>query len=122
MNKIHSFTDLIAWQKAHILVVNVYKELKLFPKEEQYGLTSQIKRAVVSISSNIAEGFSRRTSKDKKQFYYISLGSLTELQNELLVARDLSYLKKEIFLKLAEETIEVSRLINGLIKSLNLSA
>lgn len=57
MNKIHSFTDLIAWQKAHILVVNVYKELKLFPKEEQYGLTSQIKRAVVSISSNIAEGF-----------------------------------------------------------------
>jgi len=116
--KIHSFTDLIAWQKAHILVVTVYKELKLFPKEEQYGLTSQIKRAVVSISSNIAEGFSRRTSKDKKQFYYISLGSLTELQNELLVARDLNYIKKEVFIYLADKTIEVSRLINGLIKSL----
>lgn len=120
--KIHSFTDLIAWQKAHILVVNVYKETKLFPKEEQYGLTSQIKRAVVSIFSNIAEGFSRKTSKDKKQFYYISLGSLTELQNELLIARDLSFLKKETFINLAEKTIEVSRLINGLIKSLNENA
>lgn len=120
--KIHSFTDLIAWQKAHILVVSVYKELKLFPKEEQYGLTSQIKRAVVSISSNIAEGFSRKTSKDKRQFYYISLGSLTELQNELLIARDLNYLRKDNFLLMAEKTIEVSRLINGLIKSLNLNA
>ncbi len=117
--KIHSFTDLIAWQKAHVLVVDIYKELKLFPKEEQYGLTSQIKRAVVSVSSNIAEGFSRKTNKDKKQFYYISLGSLTELQNELLIARDLNYLTKEIFINLADKTVEVSRLINGLIKSLN---
>lgn len=106
-------------KKTHTLVVNIYKELKLFPKEEQYGLTSQIKRAVVSISSNIAEGFSRRTSKDKKQFYYISLGSLTELQNELLIARDLGYIEKEVFHDLAEKTVEVSRLINGLIKSLN---
>jgi len=88
--KIHSFTDLISWQKAHMLVVEIYKELKIFPKEEQYGLTSQTKRAVVSISSNIAEGFSRRTNKDKIQFHYIALGSLTELQNELLITRDLN--------------------------------
>ena len=76
-----------------------------------------MRRCVVSITSNVAEGFSRRTTKDKIQFYTMAQGSLTELQNQLLIARDLNYLDKEIFLKIAELTVRVSKLINGLIKS-----
>lgn len=116
--KIHSFTDLITWQKAHALVLKVYKAVRLFPKEELFGLSSQIKRAVISISSNIAEGFSRKTSKDKVQFYHVALGSLTEVQNQLLIARDLGFLDKKNFHELAEKTVETSRLINSLIKNL----
>lgn len=77
--KIQSFTDLIAWQKTHQFIIDLYKVFGTFPKEEIYGLTSQMKRAVISISSNIAEGFSRKSAKEKIQFYYIALGSLTEL-------------------------------------------
>jgi four helix bundle protein len=75
-------------------------------------------RCAISVTSNIAEGFSRKSSKEKIQFYRISLGSLTELQNQLLIAKDINYLPKEEFNKLAEQTIEVSKLINGLIRSL----
>ena len=95
--KIHSFTDLIAWQKSHKLVIDIYKLLMRFPKAEEYGLTSQIKRAVISIPANIAEGFSRRTNKDKSQFYYVALGSLTELQSHIVLARDLKFINKEDF-------------------------
>lgn len=116
--KIHSFTDLIAWQKTHSLVIEIYKALNEFPKTELYGLTSQIKRAAISIAANIAEGFSRKTNKDKTQFYYIALGSLTELQSHLVIARDLSFIGKENFQRLATLTMEVSRLINSLIKNL----
>ena len=121
MKKIKSFTDLIAWQKGHQLVVSVYKATDKFPKKELFILTSQILRCTISITSNIAEGFSRQGLKEKIQFYYIALGSVTELQNQLLVARDVSYLSKEEFAKLAEQTVEVHKLINGLIKSLKKS-
>ncbi len=117
-NKIKSFTDLITWQEGHKLVLMVYKVSNLWPKEEQFGLTSQIRRAVVSITSNIAEGLSRYTWKDKMHFYSIALGSVTETQNQLLIAKDLTYLNKEDFGKIAEQTITVNKLINGLIKSL----
>ena len=82
--KIKSFTDLQVWQEGHKLVLLIYKVTKKFPKEELFGLTNQIKRAGVSITSNIAEGFSRQSYKEKLQFYYMSLGSLTEIQNQLL--------------------------------------
>lgn len=118
MEKIQSFTDLIAWKEAHQLVLTIYRVTKNFPKEETYSLTDQIRRAVVSITSNISEGFSRQGVKEKIQFYYMALGSLTEVQNQLLIARDLNYLKKEDFRILSELTIKVSKLINGLIKSL----
>ena len=121
MKKIKSFTDLIAWQKGHQLVVSVYKATDKFPKKELFILTSQILRCTISITSNIAEGFSRQGLKEKIQFYYIALGSVTELQNQLLVARDVNYLLKEEFAKLAEQTVEVHKLINGLIKSLKKS-
>lgn len=78
-------------------------------------------RCTISITSNIAEGFSRQGLKEKIHFYYIALGSVTELQNQLLVAKDVSYLSKEEFTKLAEQTVEVHKLINGLIKSLKKS-
>lgn len=114
--KIKSFTDLIAWKEAHKLALLIYKVTKNFPKEEIYGLTNQIRRATVSISSNVAEGFSRRSNLEKRQFYYQSLGSLTEVQNQLLIARDVGYLDKNIFSEIADQTVSVSKLINSLIK------
>ena len=118
-NKIKSFTDLNAWKEAHKLVVMIYKITKDFPKEETYSLIDQMKRCSVSITSNIAEGFSRQSKKEKIQFYFISKGSLTELQNQLLVAKDVGYLGKNEFKSTAEQTVAVHKLINGLIKSAN---
>ncbi len=114
---IHLFSDLIAWQKAHKLVLRINEVTTFFPKEEIYILSFQIRRSAISISSNIAEGFSRKTNKDKIQFYYIALGSLTEFQNRLIIARDLKLTKKEDFQKLASISIELSESINSLIKS-----
>lgn len=115
--KIKSFTDLNAWREAHKLVVMIYKTTKSFPREETYSLIDQMKRCSVSITSNIAEGFSRQSKKEKIQFYFMSKGSLTELQNQLLVAKDVDYLDKSEFKSVAEQTIVTHKLINGLIKS-----
>ena len=114
--KIKSFTDLSAWQKSHKLVVNLYKITKSFPKSETYSLTDQMRRAATSITSNIAEGFSRKSPKEKTQFYHMALGSLTELQNQLLIARDVDYLSTEDFKQIADQTVDCSKLINGLIR------
>jgi four helix bundle protein len=84
--KIYSFTDLKAWKQGHELVLFVYEITKHFPQNEVFGLTSQMRRAVVSITSNIAEGFSRISNKEKAQFYSIALGSLTEIQNQSYIA------------------------------------
>ena len=113
---IHSFTDLNTWKEGHKLVVLIYQSSREFPKEEQFGLTNQIRRAAVSITSNIAEGFSRHSFKEKVQFYSIALGSLTEAQNQLMIGRDIGYLSKDAYEKLAAQTIIVSKLCNGLIK------
>ena len=115
--KIQSFTDLTAWQAGHSLVISIYKITRTFPKDQIFSLVNQMQRCVLSITSNIAEGFSRRTKKDKIQFYYMALGSTTELQNQLVVSRDLGYIKNEEFQKIARNTITVHKLINGLIKS-----
>jgi four helix bundle protein len=114
--KIKSFTDLIAWQEGHKLVLEIYKITDKWPTEEMFGLISQIRRAVVSATSNLAEGFSRGTLKDKSKFYLIGLGSLTELQNQLVIARDLHYLDVEKFRIIADKSVTVNKLINGLIK------
>lgn len=113
---IKSFTDLKAWQEAHKLVLMVYRLTRQFPKEELFGLISQLKRAVVSISSNLAEGFSRGSYKEKVQFYLQALGSLTEVQNQILVARDVDYVNQEEFSGVASQSVIVNKLINGLIK------
>ena len=94
----------------------IYKITKQLPKEEQFGLTNQLRRAAVSITSNIAEGFSRQSYKEKAKFYSISLGSLTEVQSQLFVAKDVDYITEEKFKIIAEQTTLVNKLLNGLIK------
>ncbi len=121
-NTIKSFKDLNAWKEGHKLTIMVYKTTRKFPREEMFGLTGQIRRAAVSITSNIAEGFSRNSYKEKVQFYSIALGSLTEVQNQLLVARDVQYITPEIFNLLDEQAIVVSKICNGLIKKSRLYA
>lgn len=112
-----SFTDLKTWQEGHKLVLMMYKVTDKFPKKETYALVDQMRRCVVSITSNIAEGFSRQSKKEKIRFYFTAKGSLVELQNQLLIARDVGYLKNEDFNEISKQTVLVHRLINGLIKS-----
>ncbi len=114
--KIQSFTDLYAWQEGHKSVIMLYTVTKNFPKEEMFGLVSQMRRSAVSVTSNIAEGFSRNTIKDKIQFYCIAQGSLTEIQSQLFIARDVGYLNDEDFDKISKQTVIVHKLITGLKK------
>ena len=115
-SRIKSFTGLVSWQKAHELVLAIYELVKQFPTEEKYALSAQIRRAAVSITSNIAEGFSRRSYADKKHFYTMSHGSLTEVQNQLLIARDTNMISSGDFKAIASLAIEVHKLLSGLIK------
>ncbi|MDZ7786071.1 MAG: four helix bundle protein [Candidatus Saccharibacteria bacterium] len=117
--KATKFTDLVAWQKGHGLVVAVYEATSSFPPEEKFSLTNQIRRSVVSITSNLAEGFGRQSRGDKGHFYTIARGSILELQNQLIIARDIKILDKDEFNKLTEKSIIVHKLVNGLIKSLS---
>ncbi len=114
---IKSFTDLVAWQKAHALVVAIYTETREFPKDEVFALTSQLRRAAVSITSNIAEGFGRRTSADRSHFYDMARASLAEVQSQLLVARDVGYLSSNVFTTLADRSVECHKIMTGLIKA-----
>lgn len=116
--KIKNFTDLIAWQEGHKLVLMVYNITKTFPKEELFGLVSQMRRCSVSITSNIAEGFSRGSSKEKIQFYNTARGSLTELQNQLLIGKDIEIILNNKFQEVSSQSVKVHKLINGLIKKL----
>ncbi|MEA1929745.1 MAG: four helix bundle protein [Patescibacteria group bacterium] len=113
--KIKEFTDLKAWQEAHSLVLAVYHLTRRFPKGELFGLTSQMRRAAVSITSNIAEGFGRRSYKEKIQFYYLTQGSLTELKNQILIARDVEYMMMPEYESLAAKADSAHRLLQGLI-------
>ncbi len=114
--KINAFTDLVVWQEGHALVLDVYRYSETFPQKEIFGLTNQMRRATVSVTSNIAEGFSRQSMKEKVQFYSIAKGSLTELQSQLLVARDVGFLKEENYKILSRRVDTVGRLLTGFIK------
>ena len=116
--KIRHFTDLEAWKESHQLALDVYQETKLFPKDEMFGLTNQMRGAAVSVGSNIAEGFSRNTAKDKSRFYSVARGSATELESQLLLARDIGYLNVDAFNMLQERLNKVGRLTTGLIQYL----
>ncbi len=98
ISKIASFKDLRVWQKAMKLVKEIYLLSSNFPKEEQYGLTSQIRRSAISIPSNIAEGFKRQFNKEQKHFFNIAIGSCAELETQLLIAKDLSYIDENSML------------------------
>ena len=113
---IKKFTDLDGWKESHKLVLAVYKETGHFPKPEIFGLVSQMRRSAVSITSHIAEGFSRKSYKEKVQFYSISLGSVTELQSQLYIARDVGYIEGNMFEDINKQSVKVHKIVNGLIK------
>ncbi|OGP55793.1 MAG: four helix bundle protein [Deltaproteobacteria bacterium RBG_13_61_14] len=114
--KIKDFTELVVWQKAHQLVLEVYRITRTFPEEERYGITSQMRRAAVSIAANVAEGFKRRGLKVKIQSYSISQGSLEEVKYYLILAKDLGYLKDNE--KLLDLCDQGGRLLTALIISI----
>ncbi len=114
---IKSFTDLVVWQRGHLFALRIYKVTKSFPEIEKFGLSSQLRRAAVSITSNIAEGFSRSSRKEKQRFYSISLGSLAEIQNQILIAKDLNYISKNLFLTIANESVEIRKMLFALVKT-----
>jgi len=116
LSKITTFKDLLAWKEGHKLVLMIYDITKKFPKEEMYGLVSQTRRCAVSITSNIAEGFSRNSYKEKSQFYSMALGSTTELQNQLEISKDVGYIDQRAYHNMFEQSITVHKLLNGLIK------
>ena len=113
--KIKQFTDLHAWQEAHKLVLLVYRVTRGFPKEEIFGLVNQMRRAVISVTSNIAEGFGRQTMKEKIQFYYLAQGSLTELKNQLRAAKDIGYLAEADYETILNQANRAHQLLQGLI-------
>jgi four helix bundle protein len=115
--KIQHFTDLNAWKESHKLVLAIYVATKTFPQDEKFCLTSQIRRAAISIVSNIAEGFGRNTAKDKAQFYAIAKGSTLEVEGQLLVARDLNYLNEDNFQNVQKQILIVQKLLSGLVAS-----
>lgn len=114
--RIEAFTDLLVWQEGHKLVLMIYTITKTFPKEETYALTDQMRRAVASITANIAEGFGRQTYKEKVQFYYMAKGSLSELRNFIFIARDIHYLSLIESNKLFEQIAKVDQLLQGFIR------
>lgn len=114
---IKDFTNLIAWQAAFKLSIEIYKLTKLFPKDELFGITAQMRRAAVSAASNLAEGFARISIKEKIKFYYISQGSVTELQNQLMIAREIGYISPDVFAEIFQSSKSTTRLIAGLIRS-----
>jgi len=116
--EIKHFTDLKAWQKNHELALAIYQLTKKFPKDEMFSLTSQIRRAGVSITSNIAEGFGRYYFKDKIRFYIMARGSSTEVQNQLILAKDLGYITSAEFNNIKVISFEGYRLICGIVAAM----
>lgn len=108
--------DLDVWKKSISLVTTVYEITKGFPKEEVYGITNQIRRSAVSVPSNIVEGSARKGNKEYAQFLYISLGSLTELETQIIIARNLKYLSENDFESLMSNLKEIGKMLIGLIR------
>jgi len=116
--KMSNFRSLLIWQKSMALVTKIYYSTSKFPKEEIFGLTSQIRRSSISIPSNIAEGSGRESDKDFLRFLNISVGSLFEMQTQLEIAKNITYLNEEEFNNLYEDSREVERMLVSFIKKL----
>ena len=114
----HSYKDLIVWNKAKLLAVEIYRLTEKFPRSEQYGLTSQLRRAAVSVASNIAEGQGRATKGEFVQFLGHARGSILEIETQLAISTELKFILPADARRMEERTAEVLRLTNGLIESL----
>ena len=117
MEKAKSYKDLVVWQRAVSLVVDIYKVSSQFPREEVYGLTSQIRRASVSIPSNIAEGQGRNSPRAFDNHLNIALGSAAELETQLIVSSEVGYLSQATLVELIDELTEIIRMIYGLLRA-----
>jgi len=113
-----NYKKLKVWQKAYQLCIKTYKITKGFPKEERYGLTSQIRRATVSVPSNIAEGYGRKTTQEYTQALFIAYGSNCELETQILLSGDLAYIKSDDLKNLQRDRGDIERMLKALIKSL----
>ena len=117
-NRVRHYRDLIVWQKSFDLANHIYEATHHFPKDERYGLSSQIRRAAVSIPSNIAEGSSREGTKEFLHFISITKGSLAEIETQLMLAEKRSYLSTESLNQLLKQTDEISRMLTALKRKL----
>lgn len=113
-----SFHDLQVWRKSHELTLAIYVATKEFPRDELFGLTSQIRRACASIPANIAEGCGRNSDNELRRFLEIAMGSASELEYHLLLSKDLEYISESIHTKLNESTCEIKRMLSGFIQKL----
>ena len=114
-----NYKELIVWKKAHEMTLDIYSVTGGFPKQELYGLTSQLRRAGASIGSNIAEGSGRRSNNEVCRFLQIARGSASEAEYQILLARDLKFLGEEDFRRLSSQVDEVQRMLTALIQSLH---
>lgn len=117
-----NYKELNVWKKAYQLCLEIYQITKTFPKEEIYGLTSQLRRASVSVPSNIAEGYGRQTTKEYIQALYIAYGSICEMETQILLSKDLGYIQAKISEDLKQDIGNVERMLKALIKSLKKTA
>jgi four helix bundle protein len=111
-----NFRNLLVWQKSHDLVLQVYRSSRDFPREDAYGLTSQMRRAAISIPSNVAEGCGRGSDPEFGRFLVIAMGSASELEYQLLLARDLGYLDSTTHQSLEEKIVEIKKMLYSLIQ------
>jgi four helix bundle protein len=116
--EIKSFRDLIIWQRGINLVKEVYEETRNFPKQELYGLTSQIRRSAISIPSNVSEGHTRQHRAEFRQFLSMALGSLAELETQIIISRELNYISSEKSEKVIDQIDSLGKMIRGLMKKL----
>lgn len=113
------FKELLVWQHAHLLTLEVYRITQRFPQEERFGLSNQLRRAVVSVESNIAEGSARNTSRDFLQFLFVARGSLAEVEVQLLIAKDLGYITDDEFVQANTPRLSAMKLLQLLIKKIS---
>lgn len=119
MEKIKDIKELKVWQKGMEIVKDIYKATSTFPKEELYGLSAQMRRAAVSVPSNIAEGFKRHHGKEFKQFLYIAMGSTSELETQLIIAKELGFIGTNEFESITEKIDHLSKMLSSLIKKVS---
>jgi len=115
MEKIKNFKELRIWQKGIEIVKDIYNLTRKFPKEETYGITSQMRRSAISIPSNIAEGFKRNYNKEYSQFLHMSLGSAAELETQLIIAKELGFANEKDIVDICEKLNYLSKMISSLL-------